>query len=233
MKFPRVAALVLVFPMIAALAGVIVSLKSVMVITYCMTFTTPVDYQLCEEVEGGITQYSRHTPAINLVFYSQPAQTGINSFRSMCPGTDACDKNMKVGPTTPNTDYSVCLPSSVKRIFDAGVICISVSLGVQALSAVLLFLRKGTRLIHQALCAVVVVGLITSVSTFLSGPTRLQSLCFDISSEVSVKAVVSPGGWLLVASMLGQIFCLVANHFLLAASVQPAGTSGVSYGWLK
>jgi hypothetical protein len=136
----------------------------------------------------------RHTPAINLVFYSQPAQTGINSFRSMCPGTDACDKNMKVGPTTPNTDYSVCLPSSVKRIFDAGVICISVSLGVQALSAVLLFLRKGTRLIHQALCAVVVVGLITSVSTFLSGPTRLQSLCFDISSEVSVKAVVSPGG---------------------------------------
>jgi hypothetical protein len=59
MKFPRVAALVLVFPMIAALAGVIVSLKSVMVISYCLTFTTPVDYQLCEVVEGGITQYSR------------------------------------------------------------------------------------------------------------------------------------------------------------------------------
>ena len=62
MKFPRVAALVLVFPMIAALAGVIVSLKSVMAISYCWTFTTPkpaVDYQLCEVVEGGITQYSR------------------------------------------------------------------------------------------------------------------------------------------------------------------------------
>ncbi len=59
MKFPRVAALVLVLPMIAALAGVIVSLKSVMAITYCLTITTPVDYQLCEVVEGGIMQYSR------------------------------------------------------------------------------------------------------------------------------------------------------------------------------
>ncbi len=56
MKFPRVAALVLVFPMIAALAGVIVSLKSVMAISYCVTIA---NYQLCEVVEGGITQYSR------------------------------------------------------------------------------------------------------------------------------------------------------------------------------
>jgi hypothetical protein len=142
-----------------------------------------------------VTRSPRHTPAINVLVYSSPAKTGTNSFSSMCPGTDACDKNMNI--VTPNTDYSVCLPSSVKRIFDAGVICISASLGVQAVSAVLLYLRKGTRLIHQALCAVVVVGLITSVSTFLSGPTRLQSLCFDIPSEISVKAVVSPGGVML------------------------------------
>jgi hypothetical protein len=61
-------------------------------------------------------------------------------------------------------------------------------------------------------------------------------------------------GWLLISSLLGQISCLVANHWLLAASVvaQPSGAlpsprgrrccavtaasggaSGISYGWLK
>jgi hypothetical protein len=142
-----------------------------------------------------VTRTPRHTPAINVFVISIPAKTGIYSFRSICPGTDVCDKNMDIFAS--NTDYSVCLPSSVKRIFDAGVVSISASLVVQALSAVLLYLRKGTRLVHQALCAVVVVGLITSVSTFLSGPTRLQSLCFNIPSGVSVKAVVSPGGVML------------------------------------
>jgi hypothetical protein len=133
-------------------------------------------------------------------------------------------------------------------MFNAGVVSVSVSLGLQSVGCVLLFLHKGTRIMHQALCSIVIVGLIVSVSTFLSGPTHLQSLCFNIPSQVSIKAVTSPGGqrccsqndsnpkkimaafalmicigWLLVSSMLGQIACLVANHWLLAASVQLEG----------
>jgi hypothetical protein len=171
-----------------------------------------------------------------------------------------------------------CRPSSVKRIIAAGLISTSVSLGLQALLAVLLCLRLGTRLQHQIACSAVIIGLIVSVSTILPLPPHLQSMCFNIPStpDVTVKAALSPGsqrppclsqvsparcvtpaaGWLLVASLLAQIFCLVVNHPLLAASVQPAGTTlpascccccllpvcavtgsvgvaAVSYGWLK
>jgi hypothetical protein len=89
------------------------------------------------------------------------------------------------------------MPSSVKRTFEAGVFSVSISLGLQLVSALLLFFHKGSRLAHQVLCTVVIVGLITSASTILSGPTRLQSLCFNVPSGVSVKATMTPGGQLL------------------------------------
>ncbi len=59
MKSPRIAAAVLVLPMLAALAGIVVSLKSVSVINYCITLTKPVTITVCESVVGGLTQYSR------------------------------------------------------------------------------------------------------------------------------------------------------------------------------
>jgi hypothetical protein len=125
MKSPRVAAFIMAFPIIAALAGVIVSLKSVMVIDYCLSITDPVDFTICETVTGGITQYSRscssffllrdkvahpcgrYTPAVNLVIFNNPAKTGVYSFKDVCPGTDGCDKNMDIFTT--NADYTVCL----------------------------------------------------------------------------------------------------------------------------
>jgi hypothetical protein len=70
----------------------------------------------------------------------------------------------------------------------------SASLGLQALLMVLLCLRLGTRLLHQIACCMVIIGLVTSVSTILSFPTHLLSLCFNVPSEVSVKAVIAPGG---------------------------------------
>ena len=59
MKSPRIAAAVLVLPMLAALAGIVVSLKSVSAINYCLSFTKPVSYTVCEIVVGGLTQYSK------------------------------------------------------------------------------------------------------------------------------------------------------------------------------
>jgi hypothetical protein len=134
------------------------------------------------------------------------------------------------------------MPSSVKRIIDAGVASVSLSLGLQAMLVILLYFGKGNRLLHQVLCCVVIVALIVAISAILSATPRLQSLCFNIPSEISVKSTLMPGGhaplqtlspafirltscvgWLLVAALLGQLSCLAANHRLLAASVQPVG----------
>jgi hypothetical protein len=89
------------------------------------------------------------------------------------------------------------MPSSFKRIVEAGVVSTSLSLVLQALLLVLLYMRLGTRLLHQIACCAVIIALITSVSTILSAPAHLMSLCFDVPSEVSVKAVVAPGGRLM------------------------------------
>jgi hypothetical protein len=59
MKSPRVAALMLIFPMVAALAGIIVSLKSAVVFDLCLEITQPVAFTFCETVTSGLAQYSR------------------------------------------------------------------------------------------------------------------------------------------------------------------------------
>jgi hypothetical protein len=82
------------------------------------------------------------------------------------------------------------MPSSMKRIIDAGVASVSLSLGLQAMLVILLYFGKGNRLLHQVLCCVVIVALIVAISTILSVTPCLQSLCFDIPSQISVKTEV-------------------------------------------
>lgn len=82
----------------------------------------------------------------------------------------------------------------MKRIIDAGVASVCLSLGLQAMLIILLYFGRGNRLLHQVLCCVVIVALIVAISTIVSVTPRLQSLCFNIPSEVSVKTTLSPGG---------------------------------------
>lgn len=72
MKRPRVAALALVFPIITALAGIVLSLRSVVVFDIC--FVVP-KYSItwCETVTSGLQQYTRSaciTPSAALAFYA-------------------------------------------------------------------------------------------------------------------------------------------------------------------
>ena len=53
-----------------------------------------------------LTCVVRSTPA----FLKISATTGVYTFKDVCPGTDACDKNMDIDPLlVPNVDYAVCL----------------------------------------------------------------------------------------------------------------------------
>jgi hypothetical protein len=64
----------------------------------------------------------RYTPEVDLVIYTKPEVTGTYSFKGVCPGTDACDKNMDIDPLlVPNQDYTVCLyppPSTPSPAFN-------------------------------------------------------------------------------------------------------------------
>ncbi len=58
MKRPRVAALALVFPIITGLAGIVLSLKSVVVFDICLV-VPKFSIMLCETVTSGLQQYTR------------------------------------------------------------------------------------------------------------------------------------------------------------------------------
>ena len=81
-------------------------------------------------------------------------------------------------------------------MLDVGAGATGAALVLQTAATVALMLRKGNRLLHQALCIVIIAALVAAVSTILSAPGRLQTLCpFVTPSDLSLSSVVvQPGG---------------------------------------
>jgi len=82
-------------------------------------------------------------------------------------------------------------------MLDVGEGATGIAIVLQTVAAIALIMRRGNRLMHQLICVVTIVALITSVSTIITAPGRLQSLCISplLPSEVSLASVaVQPGG---------------------------------------
>jgi hypothetical protein len=199
MKSPRIAAALVAFALLFALAGIITSMKKASFLNVSVTLTASgIVSSTNQIISVGNTQIE---PQPN------PQPDFVLRIKSACP--DISGKESCFGQNG-QTDFSqACLPSSAWALVVVCQFFASIAIIVQAAIAFALFMGKGSRMIHQILSVIAAVALLISVSSVMNVPARFYSVCINPSMQqipssgvtvsISVSYTFDVGGELLRA----------------------------------
>jgi hypothetical protein len=222
MKSPRIAAALVAFSLLFALAGIITSMKkaSFLNLKVMGTLFPGVDLNVIYVVSFGNTQidFISATATLNGQDYPLPGPQSlpnVTRINSACPninGTESC--SLQDGPPGPGGPQSsdACLPSSAWALVVVSQVFASIAIIVQAAIAFALFMAKGSRMIHQILSVIAAVALLISVSSVMNVPARFYSVCLSPTAPqsftLSASYAFDAGGELPARSSSCTLFIL-------------------------
>jgi hypothetical protein len=178
MKSPRIAAALVAFSLLFALAGIITSMKKASFLNLSVTANVApgIVFSSNQIISVGNTQIELISATVNGKEQPSPSSSVI-SIKSACPainGTESC-----FGQNDQTDVSQACLPSSAWALVVVSQFFASIAIIVQAAIAVALFMGKGSRMIHQILSVIAAVFLIISVSSVMNVPARFYSVCYS------------------------------------------------------
>jgi hypothetical protein len=216
MKSPQIAAALVAFSLLFALAGIITSMKKASFLNFSLSANiAPVVFSLNQITSVGNTQIELVSMTINGKEQTPSPDSSVLSIKSACPdinGTETC-----FGQNGQTDASQACLPSSAWALVVVSQVFASIAIIVQAAIAVALFMGKGSRMIHQIFSVIAAVALIISVSSVMNVPARFYSTCYNAllrqlpvseGISISVSYTFDVGGDLLRA----PVHCLSCNN---------------------